>query len=25
VVEPVPPKFTGLIERVRLFSGEAKP
>jgi len=25
VVEPVPPKFAGLIERVRLFSGEWKP
>jgi hypothetical protein len=25
VVEPAPPKFTGWIERVRLFSGEYKP
>ncbi|MCX6905234.1 MAG: LamG domain-containing protein [Verrucomicrobia bacterium] len=25
VVEPVPPKFTGLIESVRIFSGEQKP
>ncbi len=25
VVEPVPPKFTGWVERVRLFSGEWKP
>jgi hypothetical protein len=25
VVEPAPPKFTGWIESVRLFSGEYKP
>lgn len=25
VVEPAPPKFTGLMQRVRVFSGEAKP
>jgi len=25
VIEPVPPKFVGLIESVRIFSGERKP